>query len=428
MSISYLKTGLAIAGAALIVGLSSARLDAQTKTLTREFTPIVFDAIEVPPLQNLMIDELTAYRFDAANNLWIAIPFQIDDIDSRGRFFGDDTDRQIDHNDEVAFMPGDTGDRANVDQWLNDAGARQNSRIEVAIEDPLTNEVGYVYFYRGVSNPPAPSGYISYSPPPAGTGADTINGVSYTVANNGDNGLLNYVSILNHSGQGSPDLLDQQKIRVTGVFLVFSVEVTEENGLQYESVKFGGGAVRQFRELEVQIGIAGIADSLLTATFVTEYFPYSTKVEARNAEIPDEVADILKHVRQSIDFNENARNMTFHNAANTGGILIDGVPDSPNLVLDTTGVNWLMTSGQHGAFLVLASIPPIGDTQTLYYHDSEAGGTNDGTTETGDGKSYGDFGFQFDGDRIAGSFSLAFKTYQLPPARGQRSDCSWNTI
>jgi len=414
---------LRMASCALVLAsFAASHLIAQVKTLTRQFDPVVVDVNQVggsAALENLKIDEWTAYRYDAASDRFIAIPFQIDDMDSKGSFFGDDEAAGfIDPNDEISFMPGDAGDRAPAEKWVSGA---DTLRLELAVTDTLNpGETAWVYLFRNLSPLPLPA-YVNYSPDPNGAGADTVKGVSYYVGNDSSNGLPTYATTLTSAGEQSPDLLDRLKIRVTGTIPIINrpLEISEDSGLKFESVKQGGGPVRLFRELELEVGIPGLFDSLLTISFSTQYFPYSTKLEAKNAVIPPEVEDLLKHIRQSTDLNENARNMRFYDAANTGGILIDGdnTSDSPDLTLMDGETNWLMASGQHGAILVLIDVPAIGDTRTLYYYDDDQTGTTaDGTADTGDGKSYGDFGIQIDGTRISGSFSLDFVTYYLEPS------------
>jgi hypothetical protein len=131
-------------------------------------------------------------------------------------------------------------------------------------------------------------------------------------------------------------------------------------------------------------------------------------------------------IRQSLDLSANAlnRNMKFYNAFNTAGFLIDGNTDSPAATLVDSKVNWFLSSGQLGGIMVLLTVPQIGDARALYYRDNAAGGTGDNTTDTGDNKSYGDFGVQITDDKIQGSFSLDLNLtmYYLDPTSAVLSD------
>ena len=392
----------------------------QVKSLDRRFDPVVFDAGEAPPLSDsLIIAELTAFRYDAASEQWIAIPFQIDELDDRGRFFRE-AKGYTDFNDEVVFMPGDAGDRAPETNWLNDDGAKSNSRIEVEMEDPLKpGNKAWIYLFRKISNPPTPpANYITYQEPAAGTGADAVEAPGY-VQGHAVNGWPDSTVIKRSDGSQSPDLVDRQKTRLKGIAnLGFPIpyEANEQDALVFKSVQYGGGMVRGYRELEIDLTLGG--PPLTTASFVTQYFPYSTTLAAKDAEIPPDLASLVgvQLIRQSVDLSPAAAGMSFYNAFNLSGVPIDGQPDSPDTTVADDEFNWLMASGTPGTLLILVTVPSLGSTRNLYYHDDANGGTADGTTDTGDNASYGDFGVQINGSDIAGKFSLDLTTYHLDPS------------
>lgn len=429
MSHRYSQVGLFAVFLAAWAGLATADLSGQTKTLDRQFDPIVFDAIESSSaLIGLPIAELTAYKFDAGANTFSAIPFQIDEVTNDGKFLLEN-DGLIDANDEVVFMPGDAGDRAGRDKWLNDPGALQNQRVEIEVTDPLApNKKGWIYLFRNVSNPPVnvPS-YIRHGNAPAGTGADTVKGLSYVTGHTA-NGLPNFQTIKQPNGQFSPDLIDRLKLRVKGRATIFgfsfNYEANDSNAVKFVSTKFGGGKVRGLRQLEFGLAITTPLGPITidTVSFVTQYFPYSSTLIAKDAKLDSATAALagVQLIRQSLDFNGNVlnRNTRFYNAFNTGGFLIDGVADAPVATVVDGKVNWFLASGQLGGVVVLLTVPPIGDTRALYYRDSATGGTSDGTADTGDNRSYGDFGVQINDDKIQGSFSLDLNLsmFYLDPA------------
>jgi len=163
-------------------------------------------------------------------------------------------------------------------------------------------------------------------------------------------------------------------------------------------------------------------------SFVTQYFPFSSTLVAKDAKLDSSTAALagVNLIRQSLDFNANVlnQNMKFYNAFNTNGFNIDGNADSPVPTVVDSKVNWFVASGQPGGVVVLLTVPTIGSARSLYYRDSAGGGTADGTTDTGDGKSYGDFGVQITDNKIQGSFSLDLNLtmYYLDPTSAILSD------
>lgn len=411
------KVGVAVTSVVLALCCAALPLAAQQKSLTRQFDPIVFDAVNTPLLLGLQIDSLTAYRYNAASDQWIAIPFQIDKVDPNGSFFGNETG-PIDANDEVVFLPIDAGDRAPADKWLNDAGARQASRLEFEIDDPLApGQKAWIYLYRNVTNAPVVPGYMSYDRGVSqNAGTDTVFGASYKVSH-ASNGLPNFTAIKQGNGAFSPNLIDRLKVRVNGVAAgLIPYSVNEQANLKFESLRFATGPVRGYRLLTDTLSVLFLNQ---TFSFEMQYFPYSSSIIFKNAKIDSADAALygINFIRQSLDLNQNAAGMTrkFFNAQNAAGVPVDGVGDNSVVtsVVDKS-VNWFLASQQAAgsnpmALLVLVTVPQIGTSRSLYYKDDSAVDAND----TGDQKSFGDFGLQVTGQRIQGQFSFDFTTFHL---------------
>ncbi len=406
-----------------MLGMGALELFAQAKTLTRQYDPIAFDAhLSSSTLFDLPIAELTAYRYEAAGDRFVRIPFQVDEVDTNGGYFTE-TDGFIDFNDEIAFMPGDAGDRAGTDKWLNDAGAIANPRYELEVTDPInTAQKAWVYLFRNVSNlPAAPAPYVSYVPDPNGAGADTIKAKSYVSANNQKHGLPNYGAVIQSNGSRSADLIDQLKLRINGIALGFvAYKASEEVNLDSARTRASGGPVRIIREATVNLSFPQLGIGKLTEFAIPiVYYPYSNLVSFKNARIDSASADLYgaNMLRQSLDFSANVlgTGMKFYNARNQGGVNIDGVRETPHpdTTVEVSKINWVVSTGSVASFITLVSVPAIGTRQSLYFFDSSTGGTRDGTTDTGDLKSYGDIGIRVDGQKIQGQFSFDFSLYYL---------------
>jgi hypothetical protein len=390
--------------AALVCAVLTNSLSAQNKTLTRLYEPIVVAASKLPALTNDTIKVFTAYRYRNGN--FELSPFQIDEVNEKGQFLRE-SDTIADTNDQVVFMPNDTGDRAPTDKWIDGS---TDVRLELETTDPLTNEKGWLYLFRHVKNPPKIDPYMRYSRGPVTGGADTVFATSYIEAHDAQSGWFTDTRIKSPYGDNQ-DILDRQKIRVGGRFQIFNVTINEEANVNYRSIRQGGGPVRVLRELGISIVFLGaVIDS--SGSFITQYFPFSMVLGAQNAKIPEIDGLTVNLIRQSLDLNERAIGMKFFNAFNSSGVTIDGVADSPNKTITSPpdGLNWLMRTGNPGTILTLMNIPAIGTTRELYYLDNSSSSNDD----TGDKKSYGDVGINVTSTgNITGSFSFDFTTYYV---------------
>jgi len=396
--------------ATLFLLLSSSGLFSQTKTLNRVYEPVVVAAEKLRPLLNESISVFTGYSYNAATGAFSAIPLQIDEVTDDGDFLRE-TDGLVDSSDQIVFMPGDTGDRAPTNKWLNDSGAQQGTRIELEVSDSLAPDgKGWIYLYRNVAATPTVPSYVTYDRGPSTTaGTDTVVGKSYVEAHD-QIGWFTNTSILAAEGGDGRNILDRQKVRVGGVFAIFTVTLNEQDNLRFIDVRFGGGPVRGLRELAVDIIFSG--SSIDTARFVTQYFPYSTLFGAEEAKIPEVQGLSVREIRQSVDFNERAIGMKFFNAFNRSGITVNGMVDTPTSTITDPpdGLNWFMVTGNPGTFVVLMNVPLLGAQRQLYYKDDASVVSDD----TGDKKSYGDSGLRITSSTsITGSFSFDFTTYYL---------------
>jgi hypothetical protein len=136
---------------------------------------------------------------------------------------------------------------------------------------------------------------------------------------------------------------------------------------------------------------------------------------------------IMQDLRQSWDFNQNAKGMKFFNKQNSE-TSIDGVPDNVNRLLEIPIAEWNLMTGDQGSFLTFTEFTET-DWQNvfLYYWDSEQGGQFDqfifDDYETGDKVSFGDQGILFRNygqDDI--SLALSFTAFFIPEKNLQQID------
>jgi hypothetical protein len=408
--------GRVVLFAAVVGFIFGNHLFAQNKTLTRRYEPVVIAAGKLPAITNDTIKVFTAYRY--INGNFEPVRFQIDKVDKDGKFLRE-SGAIADTNDQVVFMPEETGDLAPTDKWV-DGSADVRIELEVA-ENQLTNpnEKGWLYLFRNVKNPSKPTPLVRYSRGSVTGGADTVFATSYIEAHD-TQGWFTDTRIRQPYGNGdNDDILDRQKVRVDGRLLI-SVNVNERDHLKYRYLRSNGldlerPPVRVLREYGITVSIAvgpiSFVDS--TGSFFTEYFPYNTVFSAQNVKIPTVSGLTVDSVRQSVDLSDRAVGMKFYNAFNSSGFMVDGAPDSPvKTITDSPdGWNWLMFTGNQGTIVTLMDVPLIGSRRKLYFADNLTPTTN--TKDTGDLKSYGDTGVTITSPAQGSSFSFKVKTYYV---------------
>ena len=400
----------------LLVFILPAVLAAQTKSIDRKYVPIILKGYQMP-LPSMVIDDWHAYRFDAVLDDWIAIRFQIYEVDAEGKY-NKETDGRIDINDEILIMPEDLGDQAPLHKWIDDPGAQTASRIELAFTDTTDNgKVGWSYLFQHLSQTPTVAGYLDHSPPPAGTAADTIKSQAYQIGHNND-GWMDFVSLASNP---KIDLVDRMKLRLKGdtPFGGIGPYAITEDSLNKDKTSYHHGLIRAFLDVETLLSVPQLWPTPFDVNYQLHYLPYSFAIGVKDAQLENPlilVAAGLKSLRQSFDLSASAAGMKFFSEKNLQGIPVDGNPDNPDVSLDQAGGrHWLMTSGSQGTIIMLLEMPTIsGSTTSIYYRDSAAGGTNDGTPDTGDLRSYSDMGLWVSGNTLAtDKITMNFTTYFL---------------
>ena len=404
----------------LIFAFSSLSSFAQFNNLSRRYTPVV-QKTAAAPLYELNISEWTAFRYNRATDEWQAFPFQFDQLTTSGNY-DKEPDGIADATDEIIFMPQDAGDKADTWAWVDDENARRAERIELEFDDPLQpNEKAWIYLYKNVAPLQTISSYLSYKPGPAGApAADTIN-TDVFILGHDKNGWIDYFSLASGG-----NIIDRFKLRMAGKMLIGPAYEINEDFVQAETgadaVSYYPGPVRSFHNTKAAILISKLGLPLLpdksNFAYHYQYTPYSFQIIAET----DIDAGMLalfgvKTIRQSLDFNENARGMKVYSQSNRDGILIDGVADAYNSAVNDAGSqNWVMAAGESGAVVLFVDISLMKNSERLLYlHDDENGGPSpDGTADTGDMRSFGDMGLML---RATGSaliterLTIKFKGY-----------------
>ncbi len=374
----------------------------QYKTLQRRYVPIILKGYQMV-VDRMRTDEWKAFRYQADTNTWHLIPFQVDEVDAKGKY-NKENDGIIDTNDEMLFMPGDLGDRAGPSRWLSDANAQRAERLELAFTDPVDGTQAWAYLYRNVSVDQQVSGYLDYTPSPDGSAADTARSIAYNIGHTRA-GWIDFISLSLAPGT---NLVDRLKLRLAGetFFNNVGAYVFTEDTLNEDKATYHPGVIRAFHDEENLLSVPQLWPTPLNVDYKLHYFPYSFRIGVNDAQLQSPLLLAmagLKTFRQSLDLSEAARGMLFYSEKNTTGVLIDGSPDDVDRALaQSAGTHWVMASGDLGTILMMLEMPEIpGSTTELYYLDQLTSQPLDGTLDTGDGHSFGDMGLWVHGDVLA---------------------------
>ena len=371
----------------LLIGLRQAAAQiSQSPTsdgssLGRPEDPVIVPGAELSEFIGQPIDELVLYNFKADS--WSSIPFQIDertnDITGTYVIFEDGL---LDANDELVFMAGDAGGSAGFD-WPADAQARQNPRVRITANDPLSPaDIGQVYLFRSTTLATTTTSYVEWD-----EALQTISTISYTAAFSPSSFIG--LSDLTINGNGI-DILDRQKIRVRSFILTFDEEDLSTLLTPTVSIPIVGPVRGVANDGAFNVSIYGARLEALVL-FDTSLSPLA-----------------IDEFRTSLDLNDPAQTgITNYFDSNSTSAAIDGSPDT---VPSSPVLEWYQASGNPGGLVVaFPQIDAGGGTVTNYYKDDSAIDLGD----TGDLRSYGDTGLNV--ANPGSILPLSLVTYVLPP-------------
>jgi len=426
--------------------------NAQNLAEKRKYEPVIVPAQKLSQFYGIPVNEIFLYVYDSSIGSWEIAPFQIDErtkgpdpnapSDSVRFYFIpeewtiENHDGVISIHDEFLFMVRDLGNEAPERSWINNDEAKTHPRLKLVVEDPENSQdklYGYLYRSSTISEEiPAPYEF-EYFP-----AQDSISTKYYTTRI-GPYGLIEDITIKEPGGNGQ-DIFDTQKLRFKGLIdIIFPIEIkmTEKQlHLYEEKVITEKPIIRLIRRAKQTLDIGFISES--TNFFIrAKFYPFSGSIDGGASISKEElqklypgVTVILEGLRQSWDFNENAKGMKFYNKYNDN-ILIDGIQENPIPKIDVPIREWNLISGHQGSFFTYTKFEePKWQNVFLYYYDDKDGGQWNydeyifGDIETGyDNASYGDQGILFTsyGEQDI-TLRLDFTAYFIPEKNLTKSD------
>jgi len=421
------KWTLFLVGFISSVSFSHAQLVTQS-TVQRPYDPIILRASHFPEFVGQPISSLHIWVYHDSTGTWGPIPFQIDPIDTNWSYFGQKTGL-LTERDEVLFMAKDLGDRVPDGYWPADDSSKAFPRYEIFVHDTLRpSQSGWAYFFESASlDSISPVDYVDYD-----SVNDKILSGNYRLGFSDANGLPNGIIIPQATLHPDTSFFErfkfrfkvEAKIKKWWGSITKTIVLSEMDLERVPNDKFVDGPVRVIYPLSVKIYINtgfSVIPPLGPYALPMTFYKNSLQLDAKDLDIsltdlPYGIDAKLKLIRFSLDFSQYATGMNYYSKYNSA-VPIDGQPDAFNYTLDPGELNYFMVRGDQGTLVTVELVPPIGQSQKPYYWDKNnpLNTTGDGTSDTGDKRSYGDSGFMITGENITGKMNFVNYTYFFPP-------------
>ena len=391
------------------LGLAVTSLGVSGCTLNRPEDPVVLTGAQVASLADVSAGDVVAFRWV---NGWDQVPVQVDErktVDfgtvynstamgfvttvyaDPGTFTGADGNADVDANDEVAFMAKDVGPEAPVDA-AEPAGVVAGSGVKVKVRSTLgsTTRDAWVYLFErsGGLSPGAGESYVNYDfrllsgaykttyklqdgPNPENTTVTT----PFYVDHFSDRWLNDQLKV--KAGNASEvDIIDRHK-SLLGPGNCGRSEDTFDDA-EGAFIANRAGPVRAIRSY------IGANSGPLTQR---EHIFYEQRQEIRtflrvHGGIPGPI--------DFFDYSPAAVGMTYRNSVNSGGVRIDGTPDT----VAAGQLGWESVDGPQGGLSIAHAVSTdIADLvfSSFYFDDSTPGGGAE-TQCTGDTQAIGQSG------------------------------------
>jgi hypothetical protein len=391
------------------LALAAVALTVTGCTLNRPEDPVVLSGSQLPALSSVAAGDVVAFRWV---NSWDQVPIQVDERKSvnfqtvynnavsanftttvyadPNTFTGADANANVDGDDEVVFMAKDVGLEAPGDAGTP-GGVVAGSGVKVKVRTTLggTTRDGWIYLYRrsGGLSPGAGEQYVNYS---FGlTSGDYKTTYKLADGPNPENSTVSTPFYVDHFSDRW--LNDQLKVKAG--------DATEVDILDRAKATLGPGNCGRSEDTFDDAEGAFIVNKSGPVRAIRSYIgANSGPLTQREHVFYEQREDIRTFLRvhaipgpwDFFDYSSAASGMTYRNNLNTGGVTIDGVPDTP---VDGQ-LTWESVDGPQGGLsmvhTVQTDISPF--TSSSHYLDDSTPGAGAETQCTGDAQAFGESG------------------------------------
>ncbi|HEU0025135.1 MAG TPA: hypothetical protein VFQ12_10905 [Thermoleophilaceae bacterium] len=397
-------------GARVLVRLSgvAAALLVTGCTLGRPDDPVVVTGAQVPALGSVLAGDVVAFSWV---DDWHQVPVQVDErkqVDfgtvyntgamgfattvyaDPGTFTGADANANVDADDEIAFRAQDAGLEAPGDAPAP-AGTVPGTGVKLSLSTTVGGKTkkAWIYLFKrsGGLSPGAGKQYVDYDfnllsgdyrttyklqdgPNPE----DSTITTPYYTGHFSDRWLHDQLKVTTEGATGV-DILDRAKSQ----FAPGNCGRTENtfNDAEGAFIVNKSGPVRAIRSY------IGANSGPLTQR---EHVFYERRQDIRTFLRVHAIPGVLDY----FDYSPAASGMTYRNSSNTGGVTINGVPDT----VAAGQLAWESVDGGQGGLSIVhtTSTDIAGFTSSSYYFDDSTPGGGAETQCTGDSAAFGNSG------------------------------------
>ncbi len=372
---------------------------------TRETEPIVLTGSMFPDVTGDVIERMAVYRWDDIGQVFLLIPFQIDEkmdqVFNPGTQFeitqtlfdvNGEEDGTLDSDDELVFLFQDAGPLAPLEADWPTGTSLIRHEIEVTNPDEPT-DVRYVYLFS-LSNWQVPSGYVNW----AGTQSADISSSSFELEYL-DRWLLHGYRVNAPCGSGL-DLIDRLKTR-TGVI---GNPLTETEEMWNSTAIWLGGKVGPVRAIRSVRGAASAINTFHHDLVYNNLWEREVTLRVHPLGLITYYLDWLPQT-----------GLTYYANDYPDGLTLDG---DPNPGVPLTRADWELVRSPGGGLVMLSySLPsPYVDAINRYHLDDDSfDDSPSGAYDDEDDMAIGNIGLQavnFTGDETTAVITR-WRTYPL---------------
>jgi len=397
-----------VARALVLLSATTAALVVSGCTLGRPTDPVVIKGSDVPGLQSVAAGDVVAFSWVDG---WQQVAVQVDErklvalstvyngaypgfsttvYTDPNTFTGADGNANVDADDEIAFRAVDAGLEAPGDA-TSPAGTVGGSGVKLSLSTFIDGKTkkAWIYLFKRSGNlsPGAGKQFVNYN-------FNLLSGnykTTYKLADgpNPENSTITTPYYTDHfsdrwlndqlkittSGSSGVDILDRHKPQ----FAPGNCGRTENtfNDAEGAFIANKNGPVRAIRSY------IGANSGPLTQR---EHIFYERRQDIRTFLRVHAIPGIMDY----FDYSPAASGMTYRNNANTGGVTVDGVPDT----VTPGSLTWESVDGNQGGLSIVHTTQTdiAGFASSSYYFDDSSPGTGAEVQCTGDNTAFGSSG------------------------------------
>ncbi|MBX3024377.1 hypothetical protein KF840_05645 [bacterium] len=288
---------------------------ARARPLGRDAEPVVIGTEALLVLPRPHTDHLRLYRWRAGG--FEAVPYQFDARDGGGDIELSREHFALDANDELVFMAGDTGERADPAALP----AASTAALEIAVGDPGDDRRGWVYLLA-FDDPPPPLDRAPYAV--IDSDGRHVRSANYAVEYGDGMNVFTALRIAPAAGGSGENLLRQT--RMTGeptlrlLFADLTLRFDERSTVaRIDGVK--NGPVRAIRQVRLSIDLGKMFPDLPNGT--TQTYHYSAGFDSpAKVSIPWVVLKTLRAFRfeDVVVFDPAVQPLRYWDGANPDGV------------------------------------------------------------------------------------------------------------